>query len=92
MEETLKLKKIVVALAATSLIAQMSLANASFYSDPGSAVTLTILHNNDGESALLPDRSFKTAQGTLIFGSAAAFSSVMKREVKAAKSARNALL
>ena len=92
MEETLKLKKIVVALAATSLIAQMSLANASFYSDPGSAVTLTILHNNDGESALLPDQSFKTAQGTLIYGSAAAFSSVMKREVKAAKSARNALL
>jgi 5'-nucleotidase len=92
MEETLKLKKVVVALAATSLIAQMSLANASFYSDPGSAVTLTILHNNDGESALLPDQSFKTAQGTLIYGSAAAFSSVMKREVKAARSAKNALL
>ena len=88
----MKLKKITVALAATSLIAQMSLAHASFYSDSGSAVTLTILHNNDGESALLPDQSFKTAQGTLIYGSAAAFSSVMKREVKAAKSARNALL
>jgi 5'-nucleotidase len=92
MEETLKLKKIVVALAATSLIAPMSVANASFYSNSGSAVTLTILHNNDGESALLPDQSFKTAQGTLIYGSAAAFSSVMKREVKSAKSARNALL
>jgi 5'-nucleotidase len=92
MEETLKLKKIVVALAATSLIAQMSLANASFYSDSGSAVTLTILHNNDGESALLPAQSFKTAQGTLVYGGAAAFSSVMKREVKAAKSAKNALL
>lgn len=88
----MRLKKIVVAIAAASLVAQMSLAHASFYTEPGFAVTLTILHNNDGESALLPDQSFKTAQGTLIYGSAAAFSSVMKREVKAAKAARNALL
>ncbi len=92
MEETLKLKKIVVALAAISIAAQMSLAQADRYSESGSAVTLTILHNNDGESALLPDQSFKTAQGTLIYGSAAAFSSVMKREVRAAKATRNALL
>ena len=92
MEETLKLKKIVVALAAISIAAQMSLAQADRYSESGSAVTLTILHNNDGESALLPDQSFKTAQGTLIYGSAAAFSSVMKREIRAAKATRNALL
>lgn len=92
MEETLKLKKLLVAGIVTSIIAQMSFAQASFYSETGSAVTLTILHNNDGESALLPDQSYTTAQGKLIYGSAAAFSSVMKREVRSAKSAKNAVL
>ena len=92
MEETLKFKKLLVAGIATSIIAQMSFAQASFYSETGSAVTLTILHNNDGESALLPDKSYTTAQGKLIYGSAAAFSSVMKREVRSAKSAKNAVL
>ena len=102
MEDTLKLKKlkvkkIVVALAATSLLAQLSIAhissaNAGMYEDPGAPVTLTILHNNDGESALLPEQSYTTAQGKLIYGSAAAFSTVMKREVKAAKAANNAVL
>lgn len=88
----MKIKRIVVALITVSLITPMQFANASFYSEPGSPVTLTILHNNDGESALLPDQSYKTAQGTLIYGSAAAFSSVMKREVKNAKAAKNALI
>ena len=92
MEETLKFKKLLVAGIVTSIIAQMSFAQASFYSETGSAVTLTILHNNDGESALLPDQSYTTAQGKLIYGSAAAFSSVMKREVRSAKSAKNAVL
>ena len=88
----MKFKKLLVAGIATSIIAQMSFAQASFYSETGSAVTLTILHNNDGESALLPDQSYTTAQGKLIYGSAAAFSSVMKREVRSAKSAKNAVL
>lgn len=97
MEETLKLKKIVVALAATALLAQITIAhipaaNAAMYADPGQPVTLTILHNNDGESALLPEQSYTTAAGKLVYGSAAAFSSVMKREVKAAKAANNAVL
>ena len=92
MEEILKLKKAVVTSVALAFLAQMSLANASFFSDTGSAVTLTILHNNDGESALLPDQSYKTSQGTLMFGGAAGFSTVMKREAKAAKAANNALL
>ena len=56
MEETLKFKKLLVAGIVTSIIAQMSFAQASFYSETGTAVTLTILHNNDGESALLPDQ------------------------------------
>jgi 2',3'-cyclic-nucleotide 2'-phosphodiesterase (5'-nucleotidase family) len=88
----LKFKKLLVAGIATSIVAQMSFAQASFYSEAGSAVTLTILHNNDGESALLPDQSYTTAQGKLIYGSAAAFSSVMKREVRLAKRAKNAVL
>jgi 2',3'-cyclic-nucleotide 2'-phosphodiesterase (5'-nucleotidase family) len=88
----LKFKKLLVAGIATSIIAQMSFAHANFYSESGSAVTLTILHNNDGESALLPNQSYTTAQGQLIYGSAAAFSSVMKREVRSAKSAKNAVL
>lgn len=92
MEDILKLKKVVVTSVAIAFLAQMSLANASFFSDPGSPVTLTILHNNDGESALLPDQSYKTTQGTLIYGSAAGFSTVMKREVRAAKASKNALL
>lgn len=88
----MKFKKLLVAGIATSIVAQMSFAQASFYSEAGSAVTLTILHNNDGESALLPDQSYTTAQGKLIYGSAAAFSSVMKREVRLAKRAKNAVL
>lgn len=92
MEETLKLIRVGTALLATSLIIQVVPAHANYYSEPATGVTLTILHNNDGESALLPDRSFTTAQGKLVYGSAAAFSSVMKREVRSAKSSKNAVL
>jgi 5'-nucleotidase len=85
-------KKIVITALTALLIAPISVANAATFADPGAPVTLTILHNNDGESALLPDQSFTTPRGTLTYGSAAAFSSVMKREVKNAKSARNAVM
>jgi 5'-nucleotidase len=88
----LTLKKVIVALAITALIAQMPLANARMFSDEGNSVTLTILHNNDGESALLPELSYTTTQGKLIYGSAAAFSTVMKREIKSAKKAGNAVV
>jgi 5'-nucleotidase len=87
-----KLKKAIVALAATGLVAQMSIANAAMYDDLGEPVTLTILHNNDGESALLPEQSYTLPQGKLIYGSAAAFSTVMKREILDAKKANNAVL
>lgn len=92
MEEIVKLKKIVVTGVAIALLAQISPVNASTYSDSGRAVTLTILHNNDGESALLPEQSYTTPSGKLVYGSAAAFSTVMKREVKSAKAANNAVL
>lgn len=57
MEETVKRKKILVTGVAIALAAQISPASASTYADSGRAVTLTILHNNDGESALLPEQS-----------------------------------
>jgi len=47
-------------------------------------VTLTILHNNDGESALLPQTT-TVAGTTLLSGSAAAFKTVMDRERKRAE-------
>jgi len=81
-----------VALVATGLVAPVSIASASMYTDPEEAVTLTLLHNNDGESALLPEQSYTTPQGKLIYGSAAAFSTVMKREIADAKKSNNAVL
>ena len=92
MEATLKLKKVILAIAAVALIAPLPIANAGMYEDPGKAVTLTILHNNDGESALLPELSYTLPQGKLIYGSAAAFSTVMKREIADAKKSANAVL
>ena len=80
------------ALVATGLVAPVSIASASMYTDPEEAVTLTLLHNNDGESALLPEQSYTTPQGKLIYGSAAAFSTVMKREIADAKKSNNAVL
>lgn len=69
----------------------ISSARANF-DEPESGVTLTILHNNDGESALLTEQSFRTPSGTLLAGGAGAFASVMKREVKAARRANQAVL
>ncbi|CAN2235278.1 UshA 5'-nucleotidase/2',3'-cyclic phosphodiesterase and related esterases [Candidatus Planktophila versatilis] len=92
MEDTLKIKNAIAALAVTALVAPMSLADASTFTDTGSPVTLTILHNNDGESALLPEQSYTLPQGKLIYGSAAAFSTVMKREISSAKNRGNAVV
>jgi len=85
----LKTKKFIVALALTALIGQISLASANGSADPGEPVKLTILHNNDGESALLPEQSYVTAKGKLTYGSAAAFSAVMKREIRGVRAAGN---
>ena len=92
MEDTLKIKIAITAMVVTALVAPMSLANAGKYSDTGLPVTLTILHNNDGESALLPEQTYTLPQGKLIYGSAAAFSTVMKREISAAKKSGNAVV
>ena len=92
MEDTLKIKIAMVALTVTALVAPMSLANAYMFTDTGNPVTLTILHNNDGESALLPEQSYTLPQGKLIYGSAAAFSTVMKREIKSARNSGNSVV
>ena len=92
MEDTLKIKIAIVALTVTALVAPMSLANAYMFTDTGSAATLTILHNNDGESALLPEQTYTLAQGKLVYGSAAAFSTVMKREIKSARNSGNSVV
>lgn len=64
----------------------------SFFSTTNQPVTVTLLHNNDGESALLPDQQFRTERGNLFYGGVAAFAQVMKREVKAARASGNAVL
>jgi 5'-nucleotidase len=88
-----KMKRVLVTFTTLSIILSFNThSQASFSEEPQSPVTLTILHNNDGESALLPELTYRTDKGTLIAGGAAAFSSVMKREIKTAKLARNAVL
>ena len=92
MEDTLKIKIAITALTVAALVAPMSLANAYMFPDTGTGATLTILHNNDGESALLPEQTYTLPQGKLVYGSAAAFSTVMKREVKSARNAGNSVV
>jgi len=60
--------------------------------EPKTPVTLTLLHNNDGESSLLADALYTTDAGKLPVGGAAAFASVMAREIAEARSMGNAVL
>lgn len=67
----------VVSMSAVALIASSAIVNTASASEGN--VTLTLLHNNDGESALLPQTV--TVNGTaLATGSAAAFKTVLDRE------------
>ena len=88
----MKIKIAITALTVAALVAPMSLANAYMFPDTGTGATLTILHNNDGESALLPEQTYTLPQGKLVYGSAAAFSTVMKREIKSARNAGNSVV
>lgn len=59
--------------------------------DPNGAGTLTLLHNNDGESSLLPLRT--TVSGvTLDIAGVAAFKAVTDREIAAARALGNAVV
>ncbi|MEW6581787.1 MAG: choice-of-anchor I family protein, partial [Actinomycetota bacterium] len=55
------------------------------------ATTLTLLHNNDGESSLLPIQ-YPTAAGSLDVGGAAAFTTVGNREITRARGLGNSVL
>lgn len=61
----------------------------------GESVRLTLLHNNDGESSLLPLSNpveFGGSTVQLPIGGISAFETVMEREVAAARAAGNAVL
>ena len=66
--------------------------NPAYAAEPKTPVTLTLLHNNDGESSLTADSIFKSSSGDLRVGSAAAFASVFDREISDARREGNAVL
>lgn len=70
-------------------ISYLSPANAA---EPRTPVTLTLLHNNDGESSLLADSIYKSKAGDLAAGGAAAFAAVFDREIQDARANQNAVL
>lgn len=85
--------KLLVSLAISALLAaQIQSAQASMFDENRGPVTLTILHNNDGESALLSESTFRTEKGNLVYGGAATFATVMRREIKSARALGNATL
>ncbi len=64
----------------------------AFSNTTSDEVTLTLLHNNDGESALQSE-TYELADGTEItIGGIAAFASVMDREIASARAEQNSVL
>jgi len=61
-------------------------------SEPKTSVTLTLIHNNDGESSLTADAIYKTTAGDLKVGSTSAFATVFEREIAEARNRGNAVL
>ena len=59
--------------------------------DPNGGGTLTVLHNNDGESSLAP-LEYGTNEGKLPVGGVATFKSVMQREIMDARGNGNAVI
>ena len=82
---------ITLCLVTTQLLAINSL-NPAYAAEPKTAVTLTLLHNNDGESSLTADSVYKSSVGDLRAGSAAAFAAVFDREISDARREGNAVL
>jgi len=60
--------------------------------EPKTSVTLTLIHNNDGESSLGADAIYKTTAGDLKVGSTSAFATVFEREIAEARNRGNAVL
>ena len=82
---------ITLCLVTAQLLAINSL-NPAYAAEPKTAVTLTLLHNNDGESSLGADAIYKSSAGDLKVGSTAAFATVFDREIADAREKGNAVL
>jgi 5'-nucleotidase len=82
---------ITLALVTTQLLA-INLVSPANAAEPKTSVTLTLIHNNDGESSLGADAIYKTTAGDLKVGSTAAFATVFDREIAEARNRGNAVL
>ena len=82
---------ITLALVTTQLLA-INLVLPANAAEPKTPVTLTLIHNNDGESSLGADAIYKSSAGDLKVGSTAAFATVFDREIADAREKGNAVL
>ena len=82
---------ITLALVTTQLLT-INLVSPANAAEPKTPVTLTLMHNNDGESSLGADAIYKTKAGDLKVGSTSAFATVFDREIADARQMGNAVL
>ena len=82
---------ITLALVTTQLLT-INLVSPANAAEPKTPVTLTLIHNNDGESSLGADAIYKTSAGDLKVGSTSAFATVFDREIADARQMGNAVL
>ena len=82
---------ITLALVTTQLLT-INLVSPANAAEPKTPVTLTLMHNNDGESSLGADAIYKTSAGDLKVGSTSAFATVFDREIADARQMGNAVL
>ena len=82
---------ITLALVTTQLLT-INLVSPANAAEPKTPVTLTLIHNNDGESSLGADAIYKTKAGDLKVGSTSAFATVFDREIADARQMGNAVL
>ena len=85
-----KRRVVATAVAVVALAASAVSPTASASKSDGKAVTLTLLHNNDGESSL-DTSTLRSGSVTYRYGGIAAFKSVYDREVASARASGNAV-
>jgi 5'-nucleotidase len=76
----------------TAQLLAINLVSPANAAEPKTSVTLTLIHNNDGESSLGADAIYKTTSGDLKVGSTSAFATVFDREIAEARNRGNAVL
>ena len=76
----------------TTQLLTINLVSPANAAEPKTPVTLTLMHNNDGESSLGADAIYKTKSGDLKVGSTSAFATVFDREIADARQMGNAVL